>query len=110
MQIVAYAGYCVLSGPTTRAANTSDYANITPGNYGFEVLTPSNPAELTKTLNAGIDNGRVAIMAIMGMFFLSCIIPVINGKLSGGSWCPARWPWHSPPTLGEQPWLVEVFG
>ena len=30
VQIVAYASYCELSGPTTRAANTPDYSGITP--------------------------------------------------------------------------------
>ena len=43
-QIAAYAAYCELSGPTTRAANTSDYASIVPGDYGFKVLTSSDPA------------------------------------------------------------------
>merc|ERR1712066_913393 len=59
VQMVAYAGYCELSGPTTRAANTSDYSDITPGDYGFKVLTSEDPVELTKKLNADIANGRL---------------------------------------------------
>ena len=68
-QIFAYAAYCELSGPTTRAANTSDYADITPGDYGFKVLTSSDPEEKSKKLRAEIANGRLAMMAIIGMFF-----------------------------------------
>merc|ERR1719277_6824 len=68
-QILAYCAYCELSGPRTRAANTSDYADIAPGDYGWKVLTSSDPAELTKKLNAEIANGRLAMMAILGMFF-----------------------------------------
>merc|ERR1712151_1081588 len=68
-QIVAYAGYCELSGPRTPAAGTEECADITPGDYGFKVLTSSDPAELTKKLSAEIANGRLAMMAIMGMFF-----------------------------------------
>merc|ERR1712137_1131297 len=78
VQMVAYAGYCEFSGPTTRAANTSDYSDITPGDYGFKVLTSSDPVELTKKLNAEIANGRLAMMAIMGMFF--------QDGLTGSAW------------------------
>merc|ERR1719476_569328 len=78
VQMVAYAGYCELSGPTTRAANTSDYSDITPGDYGFKVLTSDDPAELTKKLNAEIANGRLAMMAILGMFF--------QDGLTGSAW------------------------
>merc|ERR1712157_606112 len=78
VQMVAYAGYRELSGPTTRAANTSDYSDITPGDYGFKVLTSDDPVELTKKLNAEIANGRLAMMAIMGMFF--------QDGLTGSAW------------------------
>merc|ERR1719517_69213 len=78
VQMVAYAAYCELSGPRTRAANTSDYADIAPGDYGWKVLTSSDPAELTKKLNAEIANGRLAMMAILGMFF--------QDGLTGSAW------------------------
>ena len=48
VQMVAYAGHCVISGPTTRVTNTSDYSKIIPGDYGFKVLASKDPAELTK--------------------------------------------------------------
>ena len=77
-QIFAYAGFCELTGPTTRTANREDYASITPGDYGFKVLTSSNPAELSKKLSAEIANGRLAMMAIIGMFF--------QDGLTGSAW------------------------
>merc|ERR1719221_541277 len=77
-QIVAYAGYCELSGPRTPAAGTEEYADITPGDYGFKVLTSSDPAEKTKKLSAEIANGRLAMMATMGMFF--------QDGLTGSAW------------------------
>merc|ERR1719510_2040095 len=77
-QMVAYAGYCELSGPTTRAANTADYADITPGDYGWKVLTSSDPEELRKKLSAEVANGRLAMVAILGMFF--------QDGLTGSAW------------------------
>merc|ERR1712203_842506 len=78
VQMVAYAAYCELSGPRTRAANTSDYADITPGDYGWKVITSSDPAELQKKLAAEVANGRLAMVAIIGMFF--------QDGLTGGAW------------------------
>jgi len=78
VQMVAYAAYCELSGPRTRAANTSDYADLAPGDYGWKVLTSDDPAELTKKLNAEIANGRLAMVAILGMFF--------QDGLTGSAW------------------------
>jgi len=93
VQMVAYAGYCELSGPTTRAANTSDYADITPGDYGFKVLTSSDPAELSKKLNAEIANGRLAMMAILGMFF--------QDGLTGSAW--GDWALYTASPLRAEP-------
>ena len=75
-----------LTGPTTRAANRVDTASITPGDYGFKVLTSSNPAELCKKLSAEIANGRLAMMAIIGMFF--------QDGLTGSAW--GDWALESP--------------
>merc|ERR1712084_161965 len=55
-QIVAYAGFCELS------AGSDDWKTGTPGDYGFKVLTSSDPAEKTKKLSAEIANGRLAMM------------------------------------------------
>jgi hypothetical protein len=78
VQIFLYAAYCELSGPQTRAANLDDYSSITPGDFGFKVLTSSDPAEKQKKLAAEIANGRLAMMAIIGMFF--------QDGLTGSAW------------------------
>ena len=62
-QIFAYGGFCELSqdqSPGTPAAE---------GDFGFKVLTSSDPEEKTKKLAAELANGRLAMMAIIGMFF-----------------------------------------
>merc|ERR1712061_946372 len=71
-QIVAYSGFCELS------AGSDDWKTGTPGDYGFEVLTSSDPAEKTKKLSAEIANGRLAMMANIGMFF--------QDGLTGSAW------------------------
>merc|ERR1711963_466031 len=52
--------------------------NITPGDFGFKVLTSSDPEERRKKLAAEIANGRLAMMAIIGMFF--------QDGLTGSAW------------------------
>eukprot|EP00439_Symbiodinium_sp_Y106_P007319 s2545_g1.t1 len=67
-QIAAYFGFVEFSG------GFDDYKSGTPGDYGFKVLTSSDPAEKTKKLSAELANGRLAMMAIIGM---------ITGKFPG---------------------------
>merc|ERR1712019_327384 len=55
-----------------------DYKTGTPGDYGWKVLTSSDPEEKTKKLNAEIANGRLAMVAIIGMFF--------QDGLTGSAW------------------------
>ena len=62
-QILAYMAFCEVSQEQT--PGTDAYA----GDFGFKVLTAADPAEKTKKLNAEIANGRLAMMAIIGMFF-----------------------------------------
>ena len=62
-QILAYMAFCEVS--QDQSPGTDAYA----GDFGFKVLTASDPAEKTKKLNAEIANGRLAMMAIIGMFF-----------------------------------------
>ena len=71
-QILAYMAFCEVSqdqSPGTPAA---------AGDFGFKVLTASDPEEKTKKLSAELANGRLAMMAIIGMFFqahlLLCIL------------------------------------
>ena len=69
---MAYFGFVEFSG------GFEDYKSGTPGDYGFKVLTSSDPAEKTKKLSAEIANGRLAMAAIIGMFF--------QDGLTGSAW------------------------
>merc|ERR1719221_581495 len=71
-QIIAYFGFCEFSG------GFADYKTGTPGDYGWKVLTSDDPAEKTRRLNAEIANGRLAMVAIIGMFF--------QDGLTGSAW------------------------
>jgi hypothetical protein len=67
-----YAAYCEVSqdqSPGTPAA---------AGDFGWKVLTSAEPEEKTKKLAAEIANGRLAMMAIIGMFF--------QDGLTGSAW------------------------
>merc|ERR1711988_352436 len=71
-QILAYGAFCELSqdqSPGTPAAK---------GDFGFKVLTSSDPEAKTKKLAAEIANGRLAMVAIIGMFF--------QDGLTGSAW------------------------
>merc|ERR1739846_198702 len=69
-QIVAYCAACEISG----MSNRSD----APGDFGWKLLTSSDPEEKNKKLAAEIANGRLAMMAIIGMFF--------QDGLTGSAW------------------------
>merc|ERR1712203_1170883 len=71
-QILAYGAFCELS------QDQSPGAAAAKGDFGFKVLTSSDPAEKTKKLSAEIANGRLAMMAIIGMFF--------QDGLTGSAW------------------------
>merc|ERR1712039_765915 len=71
-QILAYGGYCEYTG------GFDEYLKGAPGDYGFKVLTSSDPEAKKKKLNAEIANGRLAMMAIIGMFF--------QDGLTGSAW------------------------
>merc|ERR1719429_682608 len=74
LQILAYAAWCEsssLSGEVDEAA---------PGDYGWKApgLATDNAEVRTRRLNAEIANGRLAMMAIIGMFF--------QDGLTGSAW------------------------
>merc|ERR1719316_1743830 len=71
-QIVAYCAFCELS--QDQSAGTPAAA----GDFNFKVLTSTDAAEKTKKLSAEIANGRLAMMAIIGMFF--------QDGLTGSAW------------------------
>merc|ERR1712007_281626 len=56
----------------------TDYEKDTPGDFGFKVLTSADPEQKKRKLNAEIANGRLAMMAIIGMFF--------QDGLTGSAW------------------------
>ena len=70
--MVAYGAFVELS--QDQSAGTAAAA----GDFGFKVLTSSDPAEKTKKLSAEIANGRLSMMAIIGMFF--------QDGLTGSAW------------------------
>merc|ERR1740123_1183361 len=70
LQIAAYCASCEVNG----GSNRSD----APGDFGWKVLTSSDPEEKTKKLAAEIANDRLAMMAIIGMFF--------QDGLTGSAW------------------------
>merc|ERR1712241_994743 len=69
-QIVAYCAFCEISGMNNR----SD----APGDFGWKLLTSADPEEKKKKLAAEIAKGRLAMMAIIGMFF--------QDGLTGSAW------------------------
>jgi len=69
---VAYGAFCELS--QDQSAGTAAAA----GDFGWKVLTSTDAAEKQKKLAAEIANGRLAMMAIIGMFF--------QDGLTGSAW------------------------
>merc|ERR1719464_24633 len=63
IQIVAYMAFCEASGRNNRGD--------APGDFGWKppLLATNDPATKTRRLNAELANGRLAMMAIIGMFF-----------------------------------------
>ena len=64
-QILAYMAFCEVS--QDQSAGTPAAA----GDFGFKVLTASDPEAKKTQLAAKLANGRLAMMAIIGMFFHS---------------------------------------
>merc|ERR1712004_908515 len=71
-QILAYMAFCEVSQDQSPGTAASQ------GDFGFKVLTSSDPAEKQKKLAAELANGRLAMMAIIGMFF--------QDGLTGSAW------------------------
>jgi light-harvesting complex I chlorophyll a/b binding protein 1 len=71
-QILGYMAFCEVS--QEQKPGTAAYA----GDFGWKLITSSDPAAKTKKLNAELANGRLAMMAIIGMFF--------QDGLTGSAW------------------------
>merc|ERR1719320_1335644 len=87
VQIIAYFGFCEFSG------GFDDYKTGTPGDYGFKVLTSDDPAEKDKKLAAELANGRLAMVATIGMFF--------QDGLTGSAW--GDWALYTASPLRAEP-------
>merc|ERR1712032_1226974 len=73
-QILLYMSYCEVSGISQR----TDVKYGKPGDFDFKVLTADDPESLKRKLSAELANGRLAMMAIIGMFF--------QDGLTGSAW------------------------
>merc|ERR1712204_33823 len=71
VQILIYCARVEGSGIQNRPSDA-------PGDFGWKVLTSDDAEEKTKKLSAEIANGRLAMMAIIGMFF--------QDGLTGSAW------------------------
>merc|ERR1712203_594543 len=71
VQILIYCAFVEVSGIQNRPSDA-------PGDLGWKVLTSDDPEAKTKKLSAEIANGRLAMMAIIGMFF--------QDGLTGSAW------------------------
>jgi len=68
LQILAYFGL------VEKLGGWDDYKTGTPGDYGWKVLTASDPEKLKYKLNAELANGRLAMLASMAMIFQNGVI------------------------------------
>merc|ERR1719330_197182 len=75
VQIFLYCAYVEFSG---MESNGIDGCQGTPGDFGFKVLTSKDEAGKTRKLQAELANGRLAMMAIIGMFY--------QDGLTGSAW------------------------
>ena len=71
-QILAYMAFCEVS--QDQSAGTPAAA----GDFGCKLITSTDPEVKKTKLNAELANGRLAMMAIIGMFF--------QGGLTGSGW------------------------
>ena len=101
-QILAYMAFCEVSLDQSAGAAASK------SDFNVKVLTSSDPAQKRKKLAAVSANGRLTVMAIVGMFFQASagwkFADVLNGlvaisKVSAAGWGrpPLTWPFARSP-------------
>merc|ERR1712129_645160 len=74
VQILIYCALVEVSGIQNRPSDA-------PGDFGWRVLTSEDAEEKTKKLSAELANGRLAMMAIIGMFFSGWTDGIGMGRL-----------------------------
>merc|ERR1711994_479941 len=74
VQILLFMSYTEVSGISQR----TDINYASPGDFKFKAITSDDPGVLKKKLSAELANGRLAMMAIIGMFF--------QDGLTGSAW------------------------
>ncbi|CAE7946324.1 FCPF, partial [Symbiodinium sp. KB8] len=94
-QILLYMAWCEVS----RGAG-SDIASGRPGDFGWYVLTSADAEEKKKKLNAELANGRLAMMAIIGMFY--------QDGLTGSAW--GDWANYTESPLRAAPDFTQELG
>jgi hypothetical protein len=95
VQILIYCAMVEVSGIQNRLSDA-------PGDFGWKVLTSDDPEAKTKKLSAEIANGRLAMMAIIGMFF--------QDGLTGSAWGDWASYTDSPLRAVEAPDLSSELG
>ncbi|KAL9139511.1 Light-harvesting complex [Amphidinium carterae] len=83
-QIAAYMGAVDVLG------GFQDYKTGTPGDYGWKLLTSSDPAEKQVKLAAELANGRLAMIAILAMFFQNGTVGTTGPEM----WLPSNNGWN----------------
>jgi len=74
IQMILFASFTEVSGISTR----TDVNYAKPGDFDFKVLTSNDPKKRKRKLNSELANGRLAMMAIIGMFY--------QDGLTGSAW------------------------
>merc|ERR1712154_374569 len=62
-QMIGYAAFCEISSDQAPGSSGAK------GDFGWKLLTAEDPDAKTKKLSAELANGRLAMMAIIGMFY-----------------------------------------
>ena len=99
-QILAYMGFCEFSQKQVPGTKAYD------GDFGWKVLTSSDPEIKKNKLNSEIANGRLAMTAIIGLFFQDGITGSAWGYWAGNP--NSFWRAFENELLGWQ-WYVVVL-
>merc|ERR1719337_132903 len=91
IQIVIYCLYCEASGIGFQYFDKGEPSGV-PGDLGWKppLLTSNDPAVTKKRLNAELANGRLAMVAIIGMFFQDGLTGSAWGDWANYTYSPLR--------------------